>query len=570
MPKEIFSFEKIREQVDIVDVVSQYLNLKRSGANFTALCPFHAEKTPSFVVSPQKQIFHCFGCGKGGDVIKFVSEINGLDYFDAAVKLAKDYNLDIDFKKYSSINNYFEITYVAAEAYHENLKKNLTNRNVQDFIKKRNINEEIIEKFFLGYAPDDSQFLIKVLKKRGIELKLANEIGLIKKEKNFYDTFRNRIIFPIRNLKGEIIAFGGRTLNKKIQPKYLNSPESAIYQKRKNLYGLFENKDIIKTKNETIVVEGYMDLISLYSNSIKNVVATLGTAFTTEQLNLINRFTENIIFLYDGDKAGIKAAIRGAIIAINKDFNPKIIYLKDNLDPDDFINKYGFDEFMELKNKSKDLVNFLKNIIFSSIDLKNLENRIRLMERFKKIYSDIDNPLYKDHFIKGCSEILSLNYREVKAHFNKTIRKAKYNKQERKNKINIRLEDEIIGWLLKNNDFLDNISSELFQNNTYKILINELKKGKDLNAILDSENFSESEKERLRFLALNNKFDSSNDKESVFSDLVKRLKKSFFERKLKDITEEIKKEEKNKNEERLVLLMKEQKAILEEMKKLDY
>jgi DNA primase len=569
MPKKSFSFEKIREHLDIVEVVSQYVNLKRSGVNFTALCPFHTEKTPSFIVSPQKQIYHCFGCGKGGDVIKFVGEINGLDYYDAAVKLAKDYNLEFDFKESSKINDFFEITKTAAEIFHSCLKNNINRNKVKNFIKNRKLTEDVLEKFFIGYAPENSQFLIKEFKKKHIDLKLACEIGIIKKEQNYYDTFRDRIIFPIRNLKGEFIAFGGRILNNKIQPKYLNSPDSLIYHKRKNLYGLFENRESVKKENEVIIVEGYMDLISLYSNNVKNVAATLGTAFTAEQLNLITRFTDNIIFLYDGDKAGIRASIKASIIAINKDLNPKIIYLPNNNDPDDFINKNGYENFVEIKNKADNLVNFLKNIIFSSIDLKNLENRIKLMDRLKKIYFDIDNPLYKDHFIKGCSEILNLDYNEVKRYITKSTKFAKYFESTKPETVKIKLEEEIVGIVLKDNVFLERIEPEFFQNNTYKKLVNLLKDGKSFNDILESDKFSEEERYYLRYLALNNKFEEILKNEREINRLFNRLKRNYFENKLKNLTNQIKEQEKNSNTDAVILLIQEQKNILNEIKKLD-
>ncbi len=569
MQKKNFSFEKIREHVDIVDIVSQYLNLKRAGANFTALCPFHTEKTPSFVVSPQKQIFHCFGCGKGGDVIKFVSEINGLDYFDAALKLAKDYNLDFDFRKNSKINDFFEITKIVAEIYHNFLKNNFNKSKVKNFIENRKLSDDTIEKFYIGYAPENSQFLIKELNKKNIDLKLAEEIGIIKKDSNYYDTFRDRIIFPIRNLKGEFIAFGGRALNNKAQPKYLNSPESSIYHKRKNLFGLFENRENIKKEKEVIIVEGYMDLISLCSHKIENVVATLGTAFTQEQLNLLTRFTDNLIFLYDGDKAGTKAAIRGAIIAINKDFNPKIIYLPNNFDPDDFINKKGKENFIKLKNSATDLVNFLKNIIFSSIDLKKFENRIRLMDRLKKIYIDIDNPLYKDHFIKGCSEILNLDYNEVKNYISKAGKSFKYTQRSESKTVKVKLEEEIVGIILKNSQYLENIDSNFFTNDTYKKLINLLKQGQNFIDIMDSDIFTEDEKYILRYLALSDKFEQFANDNNIFNNLLKRLKKNYFEYKLKYITRQIKDKEKEGNEDAIFLLMEEQKNIINEMKKLD-
>ena len=564
------NFDKIREQVDIVELVSQYLALKKTGLNFKGLCPFHSEKTPSFVVSPQKQIFHCFGCGKGGDVIKFVSEIEGLNYFEAGLKLAKDYRIQIDIKDDKGINDYFKITELVAKIFHENLLKNIKDDKIRLFLEKRKIKPEVIEKFYIGYAPDDFEFLFKILKKKKVNIKLLEELGLIKKKSNYYDTFRNRIIFPIRNLRGDFIAFGGRTLNDEIMPKYLNSPESPIFHKRKNLYGIFENKNEIKNNNEAIVVEGYMDLISLYSEGVKNCVASLGTAFTEEQLNLLNRFVENVYFLYDADKAGVKASIKGAVTAINKELSPKLILLPEGLDPDDFIKKYGLEEFIKLKKESNDLVYFLKNIIFKQIDLKNFENKNRLMKRLKKIYTDIDNPVYKDHFIKGIGEILNIDYNEIKKYFSKISPTGfkKFEIKKEKRPYHFSIEEKIVSFILTYNEFLDNIELEYFDNNLYRDLLLQFKNGVNLIKFLENDKISDEQKELIRLLSVQEiVFENDTDKEKYFNDVYRKLKETYLEKRKKEITEKIKSKEKEQDFSELPLLMEKKLRIAKELSK---
>jgi DNA primase len=567
------SFNTVRGSVDIVDVISQYLNLKRSGNNFKALCPFHNEKTPSFVVSPQKQIYHCFGCGAGGDVIKFISEIEGLSYYEAALKIAKENNIHIDFKTESKINTLYEITDFVTKLYHKNIKDNFNKNEVKEFIKKRNITDEILEKFSLGYAPDSYNFILSRLRKEQVDLELCEKIGIIKKKTDYYDAFRNRIIFPIKNVSGDVIAFGGRILDDSL-PKYLNSPESEIYLKRKNLYGIFENREYIRKEGEVIVVEGYMDLIALWSSGIKNCVATLGTAFTNQQLNLLKRFVKNIIFLYDGDKAGIKAAVKGAVISVNEDFNPKLIYLPEGEDPDDFINKRGVENFLKLKKDAHDFISFIKNVIFQKIDLKNFENKIKLIERLKNIYGDIDNPVYREHFIKGIADILEVEYREIKKYFtkyqsNSRLKQAisEHNSEKRKKNI----EETFVSFLLNNHEFVNEVDTVFFENENLKQLIEYMKQGNDFNTVINSERFDSDFVNYIRGLALGSFSEQSDiDSQAVFKDYYKRLKERYFKSKLKTITNKIKELESGSDysDSELVSLIKSRESILKEVKKI--
>lgn len=343
----------LKSRLDIVDTISEYVNLNRAGSNFKGLCPFHSEKTPSFMVSPQKNIFHCFGCHKGGDSITFIMEIENLDYISAIRFLADKMGITLEETEYSSNKNekrnrMYEINSMAAKYYMRNF---LTNDFPQNYIKNRGLSIKILNRFFLGYAKSTENYsnddLMNYLESKNIKKEEMLELGLInKKDDRYFDKFTDRLIFPILNNKNKVIGFGGRTLiNNNI--KYLNSPESEIFVKGKNIYGIHI---VNKTRNRSkiLLVEGYMDVIALYNNGIDYAVATLGTALTEDQANLIRRYSRNIYICYDGDEAGIKATLRAIDIFKNMDVNLGIVEFPDNLDPDEFLGKYGREEFDKL------------------------------------------------------------------------------------------------------------------------------------------------------------------------------------------------------------------------------
>ncbi len=540
------TLNSIREQVDIVDVVSNYLTLKRTGSNFRALCPFHDEKTPSFFVSPSKQLFHCFGCGKGGDLIKFVSEIEGINYFEAAVKIAKEYSIPIEYEGNSSYLNYLKINELVADYFHKNLLNNIEDTDIKKFLKKRGLTKDIIDKFYLGYAKKGNN-LIEFLENRGIEKEIAVKLGLIKKGDNsFYDYFRNRIIFPIRTLNGEVVGFGGRVIDDRDSPKYLNSPDTPVYNKKNVLYGIFENKENIKKLKEVIFVEGYMDLISLHKSGIKNCVATCGTALTESQIKFISRFTDNIYFLYDGDKAGIKASVRGAILCINQNIYPKIISLLDNLDPDDYIKEYEVEKFFELKSNAKDLVDFMFEKI-KGLDLNQLDIKLRVVKKIQQIYFDIDNPVYKDHFIKKFSEYLNLDKKELKKFLNKffKIRKVlKDEKLEKRKTLKLTNEDKLTAFILQNEKF-DNIDLKYFQDE-FNIKILKKIREIDLLSLQNDNEFTEEEKERIRiYLTYDLGLNSEIEKEKFLKDAFTQLKKKYFKKEHEKLISQLKSIEKD-------------------------
>lgn len=350
--------DELKDRLDIVDIISEYVNLKRAGSSFKGLCPFHNEKTPSFSVSRERGYFHCFGCHERGDAISFIMKIENLNYVDALKFLADKYGMTLE-ESYSSQESIdrrkrlYEINSMAAKFYMKNL---LTDDFPQEYMQKRGLSKRILNRFFLGYAKNDNG-LYEYLKSKGVEDSEMLELGLVSQFNNrIVDKFQDRLIFPILNNKNKVIGFGGRTLtNNKI--KYLNSPESEIFKKRNNVYGVnVLNKT--RNQNKIILVEGYMDVIGLYNKGIDYSAATLGTALTEEQARIIKRYGNEIYIAYDGDTAGIKATLRAIDIFKNMDVQLEILEFPDGMDPDEYIGKYGLEEFEKLLKNSTNPIDF--------------------------------------------------------------------------------------------------------------------------------------------------------------------------------------------------------------------
>lgn len=363
--------EKVRDASNILDVVSQHTTLKKTGSGYTGLCPFpgHKEKTPSFHVSDVKQAYHCFGCGKGGDIYRFMMELRGLSFLEALEYLAQQASIPLpkeenvspqksDDKKRQE--QFFKINRLAMSYYHQNFLELDPQHAVREYAAKRGLTSEIIDKFMIGFATDSWDGLTRKFKSVKAPLVLAETAGLIKKrpqDKNpdsYYDLFRDRLIFPILSPMGQTLGFGGRILGEG-QPKYLNSPESPIFSKGKTFYGLHETAKFLRSEDLVVVVEGYMDFLALYRAGIQNVVATLGTALTSYHAKIIKRYTKNVALLFDGDAAGQKATERSLQVLLAEGLFVKSVDLPDNLDPDDFIEKHGVDTLKTLIKEAGDL-----------------------------------------------------------------------------------------------------------------------------------------------------------------------------------------------------------------------
>lgn len=392
--------EELKNQIDIVDVIGRVVQLKRSGANYKGLCPFHNEKTPSFVVSPQKEIFTCFGgCGASGDVVSFVRRYYNIDFNEAVEKLASEYGINIKKNVYNDDREkYYEINREAARFFYKTMTES---RNAgYTYMRGRKIEDSTIAKFGIGYADESWDSLYRHFKEKGTDEKLLLELGLIsQKGDRYYDKFRSRVMFPIINTSGKVIGFGGRALSSDVEPKYLNSPENKVFQKKNNLYALNLTRQEMGKEGMAIIVEGYMDVIALYQSGVKNVAASLGTALTENQAKLVNRYTKNVVLSYDADAAGQKAALRGIEVLRKEDCKVKVLHVTDGKDPDEYIKKNGRDAFMKLLDNAMPYIDYKLQAAKQGLDLSSEEGKLDYMKKISPILSDL-SPVEADIYIK--------------------------------------------------------------------------------------------------------------------------------------------------------------------------
>ena len=414
---------EVRQSNDIVDVISQYVHLKRSGRNFFGLCPFHNEKSPSFSVSPDKQIFHCFGCGVGGNVITFVSQIEGLNFIETVQMLAERANIQLptlqnngDTQREILKDKVYKVNEFTAEYYHQNLYKPQA-KMAQEYVKKRQLTNETLKSFRIGFSGKFDE-LYQELKKQGFQEQEILESGLVNKNERgqYIDRYRNRLMFPICDARGRVIAFGGRVLDDS-KPKYINSPENVVYSKGRHLFGLNVAK-----KGDTkklLIVEGYMDVISLHQRGITNVVAPLGTALTEQQGWLLRKNSEQIILSFDSDDAGIKAKLRAIDILQNMGCDLRVIQLEGAKDPDEYILKYGNIRFQNAVDKAFSVVEFKVKILKKELNLDNTNDKIKFLNEIAKLISKVDNTMEREVYIEKIAKEYDISKEAIYAEVNK-------------------------------------------------------------------------------------------------------------------------------------------------------
>lgn len=419
--------EEIRSSNDIVDVISKYVTLKRSGRNFFGLCPFHKEKSPSFAVSPDKQIFHCFGCGAGGNVIHFISKIEGLDFKDTLELLANRVNIELptldnleDDKTARLKSKVYEINKIAAEFYHENLYKP-TSKIAQEYIKKRKLDNRTLKAFLIGYAGNFNELYL-LLKQKGYTEEEMLASSLVKRTENggYMDSFRKRLMFPIQDVRERVIAFGGRVLDDS-KPKYINSPENIVYSKGRNLFGLNVAK-----KHDTkkiVIVEGYMDAISLYQRGITNVVASLGTAMTEAQGRLLRRYSEQVILGYDADGAGQAAILRGMEILQNLGCDIRVLQIEGAKDPDEYVLKYGPERFQKCVDNAISLVEFKVKVLLKELNIENTNDKIKFLNEIAKILAKVTNQMEREIYVDKIAKEYKISKEAIYAEVNKLMYK---------------------------------------------------------------------------------------------------------------------------------------------------
>lgn len=444
------TIQTIIESSRIEEVVGDFVRLQRRGHNFQGLCPFHNEKTPSFVVSPAKGIYKCFGCGKAGNSVNFIMEHENLSYPDALRWLAKKYNIEIKeenlskeaLEVQSERESLFAVNSFAQKTFSEILFNTDEGKSVGlSYFKKRGLSNDIIEKFNLGYCLEEWDGFTKRAVVSGYQLEYLEKTGLTTTSNGkHFDKFRGRIIFPIHNISGRVIGFGGRILsNDKKTAKYLNSPESEIYHKSSSLYGIYLAKNSITNKDNCYLVEGYFDVISMYNAGIQNVVASSGTSLTTEQIRMIRRYTKNITILYDGDSAGIKASFRGIDMILKEGLNVSALLFPDGEDPDSFVQKNRSEHVEEyLKTNTKDFITFKTEILIDEVK----DDPFKKAELIKDIVASIaliPDPISRSMFIQKCSSTLNVEESLVANELNKQVRSN--NADESQHKAEIRESD---------------------------------------------------------------------------------------------------------------------------------
>ncbi len=573
--------DEIRDRADIVDLIGEYVDLKRSGSNYMGLCPFHSEKTPSFSVSPSKSIFKCFGCGVGGDVITFIMKRENLSFPEAVEFLADKYNVrlseykDENKEARDKRNRLYDINREAAMHFLKNLS---SSQKAQKYLKNRGLNDKTIRSYGLGYSKDSWTDLYDHLKKLGYEDDVLLELNLISKSKsgNYIDRFRDRVMFPIINRNNRVIGFGARGFGD-AKPKYLNSKETPIFHKGSNLF----NMNIISresSRDRIILVEGYMDVISLYNSGINYSVASLGTSLTEDQAGIIKNMAKDIYICYDSDEAGINATSRAIDIFLSKSCKPKIIELEGGLDPDDFIKKYGMEGF---ENKIKSAISYIDFKIKKLKENFNLEDNEGLSNftlEAAKILSSIVNPIERDIFVKDFSKNYNISYKAIENYINylnrNKIKSAKKEKVRAKKNTNVvkssktKAQEELLSYSLLDNDIYNYIKNKIeifyFTSVMTRAVFEEIPK------------MYEEEIEVYEFLNLieKNRLIDSNFKENILSiiknihvndrivdELIKSLEKNYLQKKKDEILINIEKLQGEEDKNLLLNALKDLKDI---------
>jgi DNA primase len=437
IPDEVV--EEIRTRSDIVEVISERIQLKKSGANYKGLCPFHSEKTPSFIVSPGKQIFHCFGCGTGGNVYQFIMQIENIPFPDAVLYLAKRYGIGIPEQKGKGINSsqksiLYNVNELASDFFRRQLLESPQGRAAREYLKKRGIKDDTANVFKIGYASPLREGIQQFFRDKGVSVDTQRLAGLIKEKEDgggYIDKFRDRIIFPISDTEGRVVGFGGRILNDaEERPKYLNSPETPVYKKGDILYGLNLSKEQIRKTKEAFLVEGYFDLITAYQNGIKNIIATSGTALTENHAGVLKRYTDNITLLFDGDDAGRSASMRGGAALLNKGIKVKVIPLPSENDPDSFIKEKGMEGFLIAANEAKLYMEYIIEKTISESDMKNTDGKIKCVRTVLPYLSLISGSIERSAYLSLLADRTGVKEKAIMEEMNKQIVESRESRVE--------------------------------------------------------------------------------------------------------------------------------------------
>ena len=554
--------ERVNERTDIYSVVSQYVTLTQKSGRFWGQCPFHNEKTASFSVSPEKGLFYCFGCQTGGNVFKFLSLIENISYFEAVKLQAQRLGIPLPEKKVSpeeerrrrEEKSLFKINELAQDFYHECLIKTARGEVGRKYLAARGITTETIETFKLGWASDEWENLLSNLTRRGFSPQQVEAAGLIVRRKNssgFYDRFRGRVMIPISDVFGHTVGFGGRILKAAddINPKYLNSPETEIFNKRNLLFGLDKSNREISKAGAAVVVEGYMDAISLFSAGIKNVVATLGTAFTSEHVKLILKYARKIIFCYDSDEAGQRATLKALPIVQAAGANVFVVKVPDGKDPDEFIRKHGKTEFEELIKNAATLIDYRMNYILAHADLSTTRGQLAALREILPVVANVKSNPLRTEYNKKIAAALALDEQITADELKKFI--LSQQNHDTKNKIKPVYKEEpsikeareiILRMIWHDDDILDYILST-FPKETFTAVQWEIlnlfetysKEGKRPDQINMIKDLSQEANTELSRILLSGSDDPRTNEVDYFDDAVAVLKRAALKKKYDEL-----------------------------------
>lgn len=547
--------KRILDGNNIVDVIEEFLPLKKAGNNYSTRCPFHKEKTPSFMVSPDKQIFHCFGCGESGDSISFLMKYKNYTFVEASEYLAKKAGIvleeRISTKKYNEnkqlADRLYKINREAALYYYKNLRKY---PEVINYLNSRKLDINVIKKFGIGYAINQWDNLLKYLTARGYTEEDILKTGLIiknQKRSSYYDRFRNRVMFPIFDIKGRIIGFGGRVLDDSL-PKYLNSPETLIFNKGYNLYGLNIAKEAVRNRS-FILVEGYMDVIKMHTYGYNTTVAALGTSLTDNQIKLMKRYSKNFYIALDSDNAGQKAALKAMNMFKRNNLDAKVVIIPDAKDPDEYLNTFGKTKFDKLIDNSLDYYSFLE---FHFKEIYENSDKVEYIDKLFENIENVTNEIERELIFEKLSEKVGVSKESIIKEYNKKSRKqgtfvkavrpAKISPQVRK--ITTSHEEELIRLILLNNDFAfqlkEIVYEDTFKDLEYYNIFKKMYEYKINDMSIDKDGLKDIVKDKIDVDVLLRYDDVDYDNlEALFKDCVKRLKIKYYEKKKNMLTKNL-------------------------------
>lgn len=563
------NLEEILEKANIIEIISQYVTLRKQGRNYVGLCPFHKEKTPSFTVSPEKQIYYCFGCHQGGNVVHFLMKHEGLTFQEALENLGEKYGVKIRRADQKRLNLYDALSRLS-DHYHETLK---SSRYALDYLLKRGISDTAIEEFRIGYSDRTDGGIKTFLKGSGIPPDWLLSIGVLRLKNNeLYDIFRGRIIIPIMDVNKRVTGFGGRAIEKDGYPKYINSPESSIFSKGSSLFGIDKTKGHIVEKDEAIVVEGYFDLISLYTRGIKNVVATLGTAVTGEQLSRLRNYTENITLMLDGDEAGIKSTLRLISTFSDMDLNGNMVVLPEGHDPDSLIKKGGVSAIEEAISYKRPIIDYLFESAMAGKNMSDLNAKERFIRTIMPYINGIKSEINKRLYIKRLSDLTGVEEYYLFDGIKQTYRGPTPSEQT----IIIRpIGRKVIGALfsrpwylisLKEKGVIDWIRDEALKETLSRMLSFYEETGHlEVNSFIDT-----LEKDGLKASVLNAVFDvaqqSDEEMERALYDYLRYVERKSIKDKARQITERLAEAEREGDTEKVAELLAKKSEVLRQIR----